>query len=140
MGGHDPCKWKAVSMVGSMTPEPMVIWNHGYRGMERLDQKVVPSTGHKPGQISSKKYFSTIFRTRILRSFFWKGSRVARKPGLYQKLKKNYKKRRSKNAKKSVLGTKWVGIGRNQEISIRIDAPRSGDLENRGFGQSFGFF
>ena len=66
----------------SMTPEPMVIRNHGYRGMEKLDQKVVPSTGHKPGQISSNKYFSTIFRTGILRSFFWKGSQVARKPGL----------------------------------------------------------
>ena len=66
----------------SMTPEPMVIRNHGYRGLEKLDQKVVPSTGHKPGQSSSKKYFSTIFRTGILRSFFWKGSQVARKPGL----------------------------------------------------------
>ena len=65
-----------------MTPEPMVIRNHGYRGLEKLDQKMVPCTGHKPGQISSKTYFSTIFRTGILRSFFWKGSQVARKPGL----------------------------------------------------------
>ena len=38
--------------------------------------------------------------------------------------------------KKSVFGTKWVGIGRNQEISMQIDAPRSGDLENRGFGKT----
>ena len=37
--------------------------------------------------------------------------------------------------KKRVFGTKWVGIGRNQEISMPIDAPRSGDLENRRFGE-----
>ena len=37
-----------------MTPEPMVIRNHGYRGLEKLDQKMVPCTAHKPGQISSK--------------------------------------------------------------------------------------
>ena len=66
----------------SMTPGPMVIQNHGYRGRVKLEQKMVPCTGHKPGQISSNKYFSTIFRTGILRSFFWKGSQVARKPGL----------------------------------------------------------
>ena len=45
--------------------------------------------------------------------------------------------KRSTNAKKSVFGTKLVGTGRNQEISMPIDAPRSGDLENRGFGQNF---
>ena len=41
------------------------------------------------------------------------------------------------------LGTVWVkrvGIGPNLEILIRVDAPRSRDLEHRGFGQQFRFF
>ena len=37
--------------------------------------------------------------------------------------------------KKHVFVTKWVGKARNPEILIPIDAARSGDLENRGFGQ-----
>ena len=45
-----------------------LFWN----GDEKM--KLGPLTGHKPGQIPSKKYFSTIFRTGILRSFFWEGS------------------------------------------------------------------
>ena len=43
-----------------------------WKGYHKL--KIGPLTGHKPGQIPSKKYFSTIFRTGILRSFFWEGS------------------------------------------------------------------
>ena len=76
----------------SMTLEPMVIRNHGYRGMEKLDQKLVPSTGHKLGQISSKKYFSTIFRTRILRSFIWKGPQAALSQNYFKYLNANLKR------------------------------------------------
>ena len=43
----------------------------------------------------------------------------------------------SKNAKKHGFGTKSVGIARNQEILMPIDAPRSGNLENRGFRKTF---
>ena len=32
---------------------------------------------------------------------------------------------------------KWVENGRNPEASIPIDAARSGDLENHGFGKHF---
>ena len=32
--------------------------------------------------------------------------------------------------------TKWVGEDRNPEILIPIDAARSGDLENLGFGKN----
>ena len=38
--------------------------------------------------------------------------------------------------KKHVFVTKCVGKARNPEILIPIDAARSGDLENRGFGQT----
>ena len=36
---------------------------------------------------------------------------------------------------KRVFVTKWVGKARNREILIPIDAARSGDIENRGFGK-----
>ena len=44
----------------------------------------------------------------------------------------------SKNScEKLTFGTKFVGIARKSEISIPIDAARSGELENRGFCQFF---
>ena len=43
-------------------------------------------------------------------------------------------------SKKRKWWTKRVGIGPNLEILIRVDAPRSRDLENRGFGQQFFIF
>ena len=36
-----------------------------------------------------------------------------------------------------VIVTEWVGRGSEAKISIPIDAPRSADLEIRGFGKSF---
>ena len=75
-----------------------------------LGMKLEPLTGHKPGQIPSKKYFSTIFRTGILRSFFWEGSQFARKPGLWQKLEttKTKTKKNKKNEKFDEIGQKLV--------------------------------
>ena len=40
------------------------------------------------------------------------------------------------DSQKQVFVTKWVGKARNREILIPIDAARSGDLENRGFGKN----
>ena len=43
-------------------------------------------------------------------------------------------------AQKRTFGTKWVGIASNLDFFIRIDAPRSRDLENRGFGKQIMIF
>ena len=67
---------------------------------------------------------------------FGKGLRLPGSQDYTKNLKKPVKSR-TNNLKKRDFGRKWVGIGRNQEISMPIDAPRSGDLENRGFGQTF---
>ena len=58
----------------------------------------------------------------------WEALETFRNPG---KPSETFKKR----LKKLTFGTKWVGIARKWEISIRIDAAGSQDLENRGFGQ-----
>ena len=58
----------------------------------------------------------------------WEPLETLRNPG---KSLETFKQR----LKKRTFGTKWVGIARKWEISIRIDAAGSQDLENRGFGK-----
>ena len=67
---------------------------------------------------------------------FGKGPRL---PGShpYSKYSKNPSKSKSKN---TFLSRNGSGKGRRPEILISIDAARSGDLENRGFGQTLPIF
>ena len=67
------------------------------------------------GQIKSYRGFSTTIRTGILRSFFWEGSQVGRKPSLEQIFKKKIETVCRKTRFRYGFGLLWDRFGVNWE-------------------------
>ena len=89
------------------------------------------------GRIKVAGAFDRCIRCRILRSFICDGSRgliLPKYSDFFQKLSILGTFWESKIGKKVKCLMKWVRIAPNLEILIRIDAPRSRDLKNAGFG------
>ena len=98
---------------------------------------------HQVGRIKVSGAVEQWFGCRILRSFICDGSRgliLSKNNDFFKKLSIYATVWESSMGKKVKCLMKWVRIAPNLEILIRVDAPRSRDLENRGFGQQFPIF